>query len=79
MAHIDAGLRKLADAINSIGRVSVLIHSAGIEMTKLLQMMAKTDFENLFAVNVIAGFELSKIVAHKKHIPQGGALFSSDQ
>lgn len=65
----------LADAIATTGRVSGIIHSAGIEMTKPLQVMTKTDFENLFAVNVIAGFELSKILSHKKYIsPDGGSF-----
>ena len=37
--------------------------------------MTKTDFENLFAVNVIAGFELCKIISHKKYIsPDGGSF-----
>jgi len=65
----------LADTIASTGRVNGIIHSAGIEMTKPLQAMNRIDFENLFAVNVIAGFELSKILSHKKYIsPDGGSF-----
>jgi len=65
----------LSDAINTTGKVSGLIHSAGIEMTKPLQAMSTADYEQLFAVNVIAGFELGKIIAHKKHIsPEGASL-----
>jgi NAD(P)-dependent dehydrogenase (short-subunit alcohol dehydrogenase family) len=73
----DSGQLKelLADAINKTDKVSGLIHSAGIEMTKPLQAMSKSDYENLFAVNVIAGFELSRIISHKKHIsPKGGSF-----
>jgi NAD(P)-dependent dehydrogenase (short-subunit alcohol dehydrogenase family) len=65
----------LTDATQKTGKINGLIHSAGIEMTKPLQSMTKSDYENLFAINVIAGFELSKIIAHKKHIsPDGGSF-----
>jgi NAD(P)-dependent dehydrogenase (short-subunit alcohol dehydrogenase family) len=58
------------------GKIDGIVHSAGIEMTVPLQMVKKEHFENLFSINVIAGFELSRIVAKKKFLnTEKGASF----
>lgn len=65
----------LTDVIKKAGKLNGLVHSAGIEMTKPLQSMNTADYESLFAINVVAGFDLSKIIAHKKFISPSGGSF----
>jgi len=57
----------IQDAVNKIGKLSGFIHSAGIEVTKPLKVMDHEDYNNLFSVNVISAFEISKIILKKKY------------
>jgi len=61
---------KLEEVVNivvdRIGRISGFIHSAGIEMTLPLRSMQPSYYENMFATNVISGFELARIISKKK-------------
>jgi len=70
---------KMADHVAAIagklGKIDGFIHSAGIEMTKILKSMTPHDYESLFATNVVAGFELAKLISHKKYLPPSGASF----
>lgn len=62
------------DAVEKLGRIDGFIHSAGIELTKPLKIMKNTDYEKLFSVNVIAGFEFAKILTKKKYSNSGASL-----
>ena len=70
---------KLEEVVNTaadkIGKISGFVHSAGIEMTLPLKNMQPSYYEKMFSVNVIAGFELAKIVSKKKYINKEGASF----
>jgi len=61
--------------VNKLGRVSGFVHSAGIEMTLPLRSMQPSYYEKMFSVNVIAGFELAKIISKKKYLNKNGASF----
>jgi NAD(P)-dependent dehydrogenase (short-subunit alcohol dehydrogenase family) len=65
----------VADSVGKLGKINGFIHSAGIEMTKILKSMTPADYETLFATNVVAGFELAKLISHKKHLSPAGASF----
>ena len=65
----------IGTAVNKIGRISGFVHSAGIEMTLPLRSMQPSYYEKMFSVNVIAGFELAKIISKKKYINKEGASF----
>ena len=62
-------------SVEKIGRISGFIHSAGIEMTLPLGSMQPSYYEKMFSVNVIAGFELAKIISKKKYLDKTGASF----
>ena len=70
---------KLEEVVNTaadkIGKISGFVHSAGIEMTLPLRNMQPSYYEKMFSVNVIAGFELAKIISKKKYIDKNGASF----
>ena len=62
-------------AVDKIGKISGFVHSAGIEMTLPLRNMQPSYYEKMFSVNVIAGFELAKIISKKKYLYKNGASF----
>jgi NAD(P)-dependent dehydrogenase (short-subunit alcohol dehydrogenase family) len=51
-----------------------IIHAAGIEHTSPIIMMKPTHYQNLFNVNVIAGFEIVRIILRKKILMRGASL-----
>ncbi|MBN1779916.1 SDR family oxidoreductase [bacterium] len=59
-------LTTLVDRSAENGPVYGFIHSAGMEITLPLRNMRSSDYESLFAVNVIAGFELARLLCAKK-------------
>lgn len=62
-------------SVEKVGRISGFVHSAGIEMTLPLRSMLPSYYEKMFSINVIAGFELVKIISKKKYIEKNGASF----
>ena len=62
-------------AVDKIGKISGFVHSAGIEMTVPLRSMAPSYYENMFATNVISGFELARIISKKKYLDEKGVSF----
>lgn len=63
------------ECVSKNGLFSGFIHSAGIEVTKPIQAMSSKVYENLFAINVISAFEISRILSKKKNINPLGASF----
>lgn len=62
------------EAVEKLGKISGFIHSAGIEMTKPLRMLKPSDYERIFAVNVISGFEIARVISKKKYSDNGASL-----
>jgi len=62
-------------AVDKLGIVSGFVHSAGIEMTLPLRSMTPSYYENMFATNVISGFELARIISKKKYLDEKGVSF----
>ena len=63
------------ESVRNVGRLNGLIHSAGIEITLPARSMNAKKYEQLYATNVIAGFELAKIISSKKFINSNRASF----
>ena len=63
------------NTVHKVGKISGFVHSAGIEMTLPLRNMQSSYYEEIFSVNVIAGFELARIISKKKYINKEGASF----
>jgi NAD(P)-dependent dehydrogenase (short-subunit alcohol dehydrogenase family) len=63
------------DAVSRTNRISGFIHAAGIEVFFPLEDAKLGSYEKIFAVNVIAGFELAKYIIKKKSFnADGGSL-----
>ena len=65
----------IEEVVNKIGKISGLIHSAGIELTLPFKSMKPKYLENMFAINVIAGFEFARIISKKKYIQNESGSF----
>jgi len=49
------------------GKFDGLIHSAGIEKTMPLAGMKDSDYSSIFNINVIAGFQIAKLISKRKN------------
>ncbi len=58
----------IEDGVSKLGKINGFIHAAGIEKTLPISALKDSDYEDIFKVNVISGFELAKIVSKKKYI-----------
>ncbi len=65
----------VADAVEKTGPMHGFIYSAGIELTLPLSVTKPTHYQELFATNVIAGFEFAKVLSKKKYISRAGGSF----
>jgi len=63
----------ITEAVSRVGKLHGFIHSAGMEITLPLKMMKPERYEQLFSINVIAGFEIAKIISKSKYLDDGGA------
>lgn len=57
----------IAEKVSILDKISGFVHCAGIEKTLPLKKHNSTLYNDIFAVNVIAGFELAKILSLKKY------------
>lgn len=62
--------RIIEEVVSKLGKIHGFIHAAGIEKTLPISAMKDVDYENIFRVNSISGFELAKIVSRKKYISE---------
>jgi len=58
-------------AMQHAGRFGGFIHSAGVQHSKPLNAITRADLNDLFAVNVIAAFDLLRLVCSKKRRAEG--------
>lgn len=69
------GIKDLvAGVVSSIGKLDGFIHSAGVEVTKPLQLLTVDDYETVFRVNSLSGFEFIHQLASIKNMNKGGSI-----
>lgn len=57
----------IAEKVSVMGKISGFIHCAGVEKTLPLKKHTAQLYHDIFAVNVIAGFEIAKVLSLKKY------------
>lgn len=57
----------IAQKVSEMGKISGFIHCAGVEKTLPLKKHTPQLYHDIFAVNVISGFEIAKILSLKKY------------
>jgi NAD(P)-dependent dehydrogenase (short-subunit alcohol dehydrogenase family) len=65
----------IKEAVDRIGPINGFIHSAGIEMNRPLKVLKAENYEKVFAVNTISGFEIIRILSKIKYMPSEGASY----
>jgi NAD(P)-dependent dehydrogenase (short-subunit alcohol dehydrogenase family) len=65
----------IADAVQKNGKLNGFVYAAGIEMTIPLNFQKTKNFDKLFSVNTISGFEMARIVSLKKYLNSEGLSF----
>lgn len=69
------GIKDLvAGVVSSIGKLDGFIHSAGVEVTKPLQLLTVDDYETVFRVNSLSVFEFIHQLASIKNMNKGGSI-----
>lgn len=65
----------ISECVEKYGKFDGFVHSAGVEISTPLQMLKAIQYEKLFSINVISGFELVKIITKRKYFnSNGGSL-----
>ncbi|MEJ5103095.1 SDR family NAD(P)-dependent oxidoreductase [Chryseobacterium sp. MYb328] len=57
----------IAEKVSILGKIAGFIHCAGVEKTLPLKKHTPQLYQDIFAVNVIAGFEIAKVLSLKKY------------
>lgn len=67
--------RMIEQSVQQVGKINGFVHSAGKELSCLLQLSDHSLYEDIFSVNVIAGFEIARILSKKQYLSPEGASF----
>jgi NAD(P)-dependent dehydrogenase (short-subunit alcohol dehydrogenase family) len=65
----------ILSAVSVLGKIDGFVHAAGIEEPAPFRHTTPEKFLKLFRINVIAGFELSRIISGRKFLPGSGASY----
>jgi NAD(P)-dependent dehydrogenase (short-subunit alcohol dehydrogenase family) len=65
----------IADAVSKLGKIAGFCHCAGIEYTLPLKSTGIKHYQEIFAINVISAFELSRVISKKVHVCNDVASF----
>lgn len=57
----------IMQAVDISGKIDGFVHCAGIEVTLPLKNSKRNIWEDVFSVNVYAGFEIARLVSQKKY------------
>jgi len=69
-------LETLVDGcVEEFGPIDGFVHAAGNDLTRPLRAMRASLYEDLYRVHAIAGFELARLVSHRRRVREEGAAF----
>ena len=74
LANLDGIGGMLAGIVSKVGKINGFIHAAGIEMTKPVKLLSSKDYENVFKVNTLSGFEFIHHLANIKNMEKCGSI-----
>lgn len=56
------------------GKLDGFIHAAGIEMTKPVKLLTPEDYEKVYKVNTLSGFEIVRHISSVKNLNKGASI-----
>jgi len=69
---------KIPDLISRIvsqcGKIGGFVHAAGTALTCPIRMMNAKAYEDIYAVNVIAGFEFVRVISSKRYLAEEASM-----
>ena len=74
LANLDGISSLLTEIVLKVGKINGFIHAAGIEMTKPVKLLTSEDYENIFKVNSLSGFEFIHHLANIKNMEKGASI-----
>jgi NAD(P)-dependent dehydrogenase (short-subunit alcohol dehydrogenase family) len=70
----DIGERVVGEAVDTLGRIDVLVNNAGMTVSKPALELGADDFDRLFSVDVRGAFLLAVAAAHRMRNAGGGVI-----
>ena len=67
--------QSLEESLNKYGKIHGFIHAAGIDITRPLNSLRFTDYQSIFKINVISGFEIARLLSKRQFCSSEGASF----
>ncbi|NLD49324.1 MAG: SDR family oxidoreductase [Clostridiaceae bacterium] len=65
----------ISECVEKYGQFDGLVHSAGSEISAPIQFLKPMQYEKIISVNLISGFELSRVITKRRYFnPEGGSL-----
>ena len=62
----------VSECVGKYGKFDGFIHSAGIEISAPLQFIEPEQYERLFSINLISGFEFARVLTKRKYFNSAG-------
>ena len=72
LSNLDGIQDFVSTAVADNGKFDGFVHAAGVEMTKPVKLLTPEDYEDIFRVNTLSGFEFARQLAGIKHFNKMG-------
>ena len=76
VSHFEDAKRMVAEAIEKLGSVDVLVNNAGITNDKLMLKMTEEDFERVLKINLTGAFNMTQAVLKPMSKARQGAIIN---
>lgn len=74
LANLNGIGNLVSEVVSKVGKINGFIHAAGIEMTKPIKLLSVEDYEQVFKINSLSGFEFVHHLANIKNMEKCGAI-----
>lgn len=72
--NIDGIKYLVSAAVAEIGKIDGFIHAAGIEITKPVKILTTEDYETIYKINALSGFEFIHQLSNIKNMNKCGSI-----
>ena len=74
LTKLDGIKNLVSDIVAQVGIINGFIHAAGIEMTKPLKILKSEDYEAIYRVNTLSGFEFVHQLTNTKKMERNSSI-----
>ncbi len=69
-----SGIKGLVTSLSGKGKLDGFVHSAGVQMTKPMKLLNVEDYDNLYRINTLSGFEMARYLSSVNNFNKGGSI-----